>query len=189
MTSAADPMQESNVIEEHPRVAAQMRSHLDSWWSEVHEIANEPQPVTIGSNAETPLMLSACEWLDVFVDQQGQVRRGVRKNGYWHLDVAEAGEYEFELRRWPREADTPLTAGVPAVKLTAGQSGPGMALPIAGARILVGGMRMSRRVKPQDLSAVFDVTLEPGRTLLHTWFDDENGEPITGSYYVYVRRK
>jgi hypothetical protein len=33
---------------------------------------------------------------------------GTRKSGYWLLDVAEAGEYDFELRRWPREIDTPL---------------------------------------------------------------------------------
>ena len=71
-------------------------------------MANEPQRVVIGHVAENPMMLTACEWLDVFVDQQGQIRKGVRKNGYWELEVAEAGVYEFELRRWPREADTGL---------------------------------------------------------------------------------
>ena len=186
---SSDPMQEHNVIEEHPEVAAQLRSHLDSWWSEVEGMANEPQPVTIGSDAENPMMLSACEWLDVFVDQQGQVRRGVRKNGYWHLDVAQAGDYEFELRRWPREAETPLAGAAPAVELTLASHGPGTALPIARARILVGGVLKSKSVEEKDLSAVFDVQLEAGRTLLHTWFDDEDGEPIVGAYYVYVRRK
>ena len=186
---SSDPMQEHNVIEEHPEVAAQLRSHLDSWWSEVEGMANEPQPVTIGSDAENPMMLSACEWLDVFVDQQGQVRRGVRKNGYWHLDVAQAGYYEFELRRWPREAETPLAGAAPAVELTLASHGPGTALPIARARILVGGVLKSKSVEEKDLSAVFDVQLEAGRTLLHTWFDDEDGEPIVGAYYVYVRRK
>ena len=57
------------------------------------------------------------------------------------------------------------------------------------ARILVGGVRKSKSVEEEDLSAVFDVILEAGRTLLHTWFDDEKGEPITGAYYVYVKRK
>ncbi len=186
---AADPMQQRNVIADHPKVAAKLRSHLDSWWADVRETANEPQAVTIGDDAENPLMLSACEWLDVFVDQQGQIRRGVRKNGYWHLNVAQAGDYELELRRWPREADTPLTAGLPAIQLTAGNRGPGSALPIARARILIGDAAESKRVQPDDLSAVFNVKLQPGPTLLHTWFDDKDGEPITGAYYVYVRRK
>ena len=180
---------DSDPMQEHPEVAAQLRSHLDSWWSEVEGIANQPQPVTIGSDAENPMMLSACEWLDVFVDQQGQVRRGVRKNGYWHLDVARAGDYELELRRWPREAETPLSGAAPAVKLTLASHGPGTALPIARARILVGGILKSKAVEEKDLSAVFDVQLEAGPTLLHTWFDDEDGQPIVGAYYVYVRRK
>ena len=185
----ADPKQERNVATEHPRVAARMSSHLDSWWSRVGAGANEPQATTIGSDAENPMMLTACEWLDVFVDQQGQIRRGVRKNGYWHLDVAATGTYELELRRWPREADTPIRAGLPPATLTAGRRDAGTALPIAAARILVGGSSMAKEVSPEDRSATFDVELVAGPTLLHTWFDDEHNEPITGAYYVYVRRK
>jgi arylsulfatase A-like enzyme len=186
---AADPAQQTNVIKQNPAVAARMRAHLDKWWEEVRGIANEPQAVTIGSDAENPMMLTACEWLDVFVDQQGQIRRGVRKNGYWHLDVAQAGEYELELRRWPREADTALTAGLPAIQLTAGGRGPGLALPIARARILIEDVRMSKPVDAGDVAATFNVKLKSGPALLHTWFDDQRGEPITGAYYVYVRRK
>ena len=186
---AADPMQQANVINDHPEIAAKMRSHLDSWWAKVGADANEPQAVTIGSDVENPMMLTACEWLDVFVDQQSQIRRGVRKNGYWHLDVAEAGDYELELRRWPREADAALTAGLPAIQLTAGDRGPGVPLAISQARIIVGGVTMSKAVRPDDMAAVFRVKLEPGPTLLHTWFDDKDGEAITGAYYVYVRRE
>ncbi len=186
---ASDPLQERNVIAEQPEVAAKMRDHLDRWWAEVAETANEPQAVTIGSDDENPMMLTACEWLDVFVDQQSQIRRGVRKNGYWHLNVAEAGEYEFELRRWPREAETALSAGLPPIQLTAGEQGPGVALPIARARIRVDEVAMAKNVDANDLSAVFNVKLDAGPVLLHTWFDDDKGEAITGAYYVYVRRK
>jgi hypothetical protein len=54
-----------------------------------------------------------CEWLDVFIDQQTQVMRGERKFGYWLLEVAEAGEYEFELRRWPKESNIALRENLP----------------------------------------------------------------------------
>lgn len=186
---ASDPLQNNNVIETYPEIAAKMRSHLDSWWAGVRDTVNKPQAVTIGSDAENPMMLTACEWLDVFVDQQAQIRRGVRKNGYWHLDVAQAGDYEFELRRWPREADTPLAAGLPAVKVTAGDLlAQGEALPIAQARLLIGSSLMKKAVSPGDVSATFRLKLKPGRTLLHTWFDDTNGEAIAGAYYVYVKR-
>ena len=62
-------------------------------------------------------------------------------------------------------------------------------MPIARARILVGGVSQSKPVAEHDLSAVFDVRLERGPALLHTWFDDKDNEAITGAYYVYVRRK
>jgi len=95
----SDPLQTTNVIEQHPEVVARMRDHLYEWWDEVAATANEPQRIVIGDDIENPMMLTGCEWLDVFVDQQAQVRRGTRKTGYWLLDVAEAGEYEFALRR------------------------------------------------------------------------------------------
>ena len=43
---------------------------LDAWWAEVEPVANQPQRIIIGSDAENPMLLSACEWQDVFVDQQ-----------------------------------------------------------------------------------------------------------------------
>ena len=42
-------------------MAARMRAYLDSWWDDVRDIANEPQPVIIGSDVENPMMLTACE--------------------------------------------------------------------------------------------------------------------------------
>jgi len=105
----SDPGQDHNVIEQHPDIARKMADALDRWWKEVEPFANEVQRITIGSDAENPSMLSACEWQDVFVDQQRQVRIGVRKNSYWHLLVDRAGTYTFELRRWPRESGLSLS--------------------------------------------------------------------------------
>jgi hypothetical protein len=39
-----------------------------------------------------------------------QVRRGQKSNGEWNVIVDRAGSYEFELRRWPREADAPISS-------------------------------------------------------------------------------
>ncbi|MHB8897506.1 MAG: arylsulfatase, partial [Thermoguttaceae bacterium] len=97
----ADFHQDENVIDRHPEVAAKMRAHRDAWWAGVKDRASEPQRVVIGSPHENPSLLTACEWLDVFVDQQRQVRLADRKNGVWHLRVAAPGQYRFELRRWP----------------------------------------------------------------------------------------
>ncbi len=187
---ASDPMQERNVIEDHPEVVAQMRAELDAWWEDVGAIANEPQPVVIGHEAENPMMLTACEWLDVFIDQQGQIRRGIQKNGWWELEVAEAGEYEFELRRFPRESGLAMNAASPRTEIADGVFEEGRAIPIRKARMQLGtGAVKLKPVKPGDESVTFIESLEPGRTRLYTWFLGEEGDPLVGAYYVYVNRK
>ena len=189
----ADPLQQSNVIDEHPDVVRKMRGELYRWWDEVGPNANVPQRVVIGSDHENPSRLTACEWLDVFVDQQGQIRRGQQKSGYWLLDVAQDGEYEFELRRWPRDADIPLAEAMP--------DGSGTALPIKSASIYlnnyhhlsVGQKRpygfegLTKQVKSGDKSIVFSANLKKGPITLHTWFRGE--DLIFSAYYVYVHRK
>ena len=68
---ATDPLQKTNVIEEQAGVAVRMRSHLDSWWAEVRDIANEPQAVTIGSDAEIVVIRDGRELkLTVHVDKR-----------------------------------------------------------------------------------------------------------------------
>lgn len=184
----SDPLQEENVIDQYPEIARQMTEALDAWWDDVEPTANSIQRIIIGSDAENPTMLSACEWRDVFVDQQRQVRIGERKNSYWHLEVERAGTYRFELRRWPRESGLHLTEACPAVQLADGALDGGVALPIAGARVLIERQLYTQPVEPRDDAAVFTVLLGRGPTLLHTWFDDERKQPICGAYYVYVER-
>jgi arylsulfatase len=184
----ADPLQQRDVAAEHPDIAAALRKRLEAWWQDCGPRANEPQPVIIGSDAENPALLSACEWWNVFVDQQGQVRRGERKNGRWHLAVDRAGAYEFELRRWPREAALALTAAAPAATLADGQLPPGQAVPIAQARLRLAG---TEHVLPAPADAqhiTFRLSLPQGPTTMEATFLDAGGRPLLGAYYVYVRR-
>ena len=190
----ADPAQERNVIVDHPDVARAMLDHLAAWWADVEVAANELQRVTIGHDAENPAMLSACEWADVFVDQQQQIRVGVQKNSYWHLHVEQDGEYSFELRRWPVESGLGLTdacpeGAVPEDGLMPDTLIAGTVLPIARARVLIGRETHVQELGPDAQSARFTVNLKAGPALLHTWFDDARGQPICGAYYVYVERK
>ncbi|MDG2471166.1 MAG: arylsulfatase [Pirellulaceae bacterium] len=188
-----DPLQQNNVIDEHPEVVKKMRATLYHWWQKVGPDANQPQRVVIGSEHENPSRLTACEWLDVFIDQQGQIRRGVQKSGYWLLDVAQDGQYEFELRRWPRDADLPLTEAMP--------DGTGKALSINSASFYLSNYHhlkiaekksygfegRSKKVKRGDKSIVFSAKLKKGPIALHTWFRGK--DTILSAYYVYVTRK
>ena len=184
----SDPEQQHNVIGEHPEIAAKMQEAMDDWWRGVEPIANQVQRVIIGSEEENPMLLTACEWRDVFVDQQRQVRWAERKNSYWDLLVDRPGAYRFELRRWPRESGLALTEACAETEFTDGMGEAGVAMPIAAARMMIDRRVFSEQTAPGDDAVVFEVELDAGQTLLHTWFDDERGQPICGAYYVHVER-
>lgn len=188
----SDPLQQTNVIDRHPEVLAKMRNKLDDWWADVGPNANEVQRVVIGSDHENPSRLTGCEWLDVFIDQQGQIRRGSQKSGYWMLDVDQAGEYEFELRRWPKEIDRAITAP--------SEQGSG-ALDVDTASFYLSDYHhleigdktpyrfegLNKSIGPTDTSVTFTAELEKGPIALHTWF--RGNDTILSAYYVYVTRK
>jgi len=183
-----DPLQERNVIGSHPEVAAQMRARLDAWWEGVAGRANEFQPVVIGHAAENPVTLTACEWSDVFLDQQAQVRRGERKNGIWHVEVADAGEYAFRVSRWPYAAGLGLTEGIPAMRVTDGELPAGDAWPVAAARLRVGDIVRTAAAEPGAWSVRFVLPVVAGRTTLEATFLGAAGGDIAGAYYVTAER-
>ncbi len=183
-----DPGQERDVADQHPDVIRRMRGHYERWWARVAPRVNEFSPLHVGSDAEDPVLLSPCDWQDVFLDQSAQVRRGEKKNGVWNVLVERAGDYEIALRRWPVEADAPIRAGVPEYKGADGTYPAGVALPVAKARLRVGDTDLSRPVALEDRAATFKVALKAGRARLQTWFLDAEGRELCGAYYVYVRR-
>jgi arylsulfatase A-like enzyme len=184
-----DPHQDRDVASLHPEVVSKMRDHLNAWWDGVKDKVLEPQRVILGSENENPTMLTACEWLDVFVDQQVQIRRGIRRNGRWCLTVAESGTYEFELRRWPRESGLKLAEGCPATQVTDGQYAEGQALPISQARLQVGQVSKTAPAQPDGESVKFVVVLQTGETQLQTWMLSAENDELCGAYYVYVTRQ
>lgn len=184
-----DPMQTMNVIEKHPDVAMKMMGYLDQWWSSVESKLKEVQRVVIGNEKENPALLTSCEWLDVYVDQQEQVLNGIQKNGFWLLQVDQPGTYEFELRRWPRELDIPLSGSVDG----------GKKMDITSARIYIDNNGSDKKifshfdkvaeVSPEDKSVKFKAELGKGPITLHTWFRGDKGKvTYCGAYYVYVKR-
>jgi len=196
----SDPLQKDNVYDQNLDVVKAMEANLDIWWDSVKEDVNKPQKIIVGSDKENPSFLTAVDWLDVFIDQQPQVSRGERKNSYWVLDVAQEGDYEIELRRWPKETDSPI-AGSCEMMDRNGNIG-GTALPITSASIYIGGVELrsieekepygfeglTKDVLPEDTSITFDVHLKPGPIYLHTFFHIK-GQGTIGAYYAYVTRK
>ena len=182
-----DPAQEHNIIAQHPALVTKMKNYYDRWWSGVEPRVNEFSAIHIGSEKENPTMLTPCDWRDVFLDQQAQVRR-VRRNGIWTLFVERAGEYEVSLRRWPIEADLPITAAAPEYKGVDGTYKGGDAFAVSSARLKIGNIDQTKAVNGTEKEVLFTLRLKRGPIDLQTFFNDAKGAEIAGAYYVYVRR-
>ncbi len=184
---ASDPGQDRDVSAAHPDVVAKMKEHLDRWWEGLGPDVAAFERVVIGNAKENPTTLSSCEWGDVFVDQQRQVRQGVRRNGVWHLEAEGVGRYEFSLFRWPPESELALTAAVPVTRVTDGEYPVGMSLPIRAARLQVAGTDVVNQAVADGHSIRFEVELSAGPQDLKATFLDGDHHEMCGAYYVVVR--
>jgi arylsulfatase len=185
-----DPAQKKNIAAEHPDVLKTMRDHYDKWWADIAPTIDDLSPISIGSDKENPVCLSAADWANVYCDNMHDLRQGRNRNGPWHLLVEREGTYEIALRRWPKEADAAIAAGVPAFKAVDGGLEAGKALPIVRARLKIGDVDESRPVAAADKEVVFTVKLKGDtRPRMQTWFYDADGKELCGAYFAYVRRK
>lgn len=166
-----DPGQESDVAARHGEVVAELRRAYQAWWASLEPAFGETVRIGVGSPAENPVALSSHDWRTA---DESQVVWNTRQlgaahpgNGYWALDVVRGGDYEIELRRWPR----PSRLGIDAQR----------------ARLVVGGIEREQATSPYDASARFRVALPPGPTTLQTWLTGSGGV-TRGAYFVYVQR-
>ena len=146
-------------------------------------------PVSLGAAEENPVTLTAADWANVYCDNMQNVRAGLERNAPWHVRVERDGDYEIALRRWPKEADAAMSAGVPPFKGVDGGLPAGKALPVAKARLKIGGFDGTREVGAGDKECVFRVPLKAGKATLETWLYDAGGKELCGAYFAYVLRR
>lgn len=186
-----DLAQKRDVAAAHPEIVKQLREHYEKWWAGVEPRLQDFSPISIGAPQENPTTLSAADWTNVYCDNMKNLREGKNENSSWHLLVEQPGEYEIELRRWPREADAPIAGGVPKFQAVVGQPLPaGKALPIRTARLQIGtGFDESQPVSADDRMITFRTSLPAGKTVMQSWFYDADGKQLCGAYFAYVTRK
>lgn len=167
----ADPGQEVDVAAAHPDVVRRLRNAYGGWWASLEPAFDRTVRIGLGSQAENPTALTSHDWRTDDATQvvwnNNQVNSAYAGNGYWAVDVVRGGEYEIELRRWPR----PSHQGIDA----------------RHARLRVGDVEMEKATSRYDATATFRVRLEAGPTTLQTWLTPREGT-ARGAYFVYVRR-
>ncbi len=183
-----DPGQQRNVIAQHPQVVERLKAEYAAWWKETSAHAGEMVRIVLGSEAANPVRLTSHDWHGEDGAErswnQRQIRQGPVANGFWAVQVARAGEYRVELRRWRQEVDLPINGGYRDAQPNR-EKAPGRAISALKARLSVGGVDQTRAVNSGDKAASFTVRLAPGPAELRTWFYGQDGAE-RGAYFVYV---
>jgi hypothetical protein len=163
----ADSGQKKDVGSQYAQVVAELRSAYERWYADISKRFDEYCEIIVGAEKENPARLCCHDWHgEVAPSDQAAVRKGVKANGFWAIEVARAGKYEVILRQQPAEARFPIEATL--------------------ARLTIGATELSKPV-PQGATAVaFQVELPSGKTRLQTWFGNTSGD-LHGAYYVDMR--
>jgi len=199
---AVDPGQKNNIIDQHPEMAQTLSAEADAYWKKVTPGDRDPTRPVIGTRHDPETFLTSEDWYSDKAPpwNHGTVAQGKPGNGLWHVHVSKSGRYQIEARRWPREAPTPM-CGIPNLNKPVDAwigTNPveGLlygnrfkALPVAAVEIRVNGTVVATRpVSTTDESARFELPLRAGDASLQVVMLDTDKKPISGAYYVYVRK-
>ncbi|MGC9520320.1 MAG: arylsulfatase [Anaerolineae bacterium] len=189
------PAQQFDVADAHPDVVARLREGYEAWWEKVSRQFDETIPIPIGVEVGEAVRLTTHDWRNDPVDcawNQAMIRAGHLCNGSWEIEVAEAGRYRFELRRWPCEEARALVEGIPGplkpfrTEIKEGWGG-GRALALQSASLRIGAYEARKPIGRDDQAVTFVVDLNAGEVQLATTLALEDGTEV-GAYYVYVER-
>jgi arylsulfatase A-like enzyme len=189
----ADPGQRQPVA--NPEVVRELRGRYEKLWKDISKHDGEFGRPVIGSGRQDVVWLAADERfapIEMVPWDQPHVRKGNPIDGFWAAETAVDGDYEFAVRRWPREVDVPMTSGLPEIVADgAGRIGtapPGEALPLVKARLRAGDRELVKPVPEGASEVVFRVPLKRGPLDIRAWLYDAAGDGSRGAYNVYARR-
>jgi len=153
----ADPGQRRDIAGKHPEVVAGLRQLYERHWVQL-DMAGFPYPrPIIGSGFDEETWLCPDGWIrDKIGPQtwdQSHVRSGADNSGFWPVEIAADGIYRFDVRRWPKELDHPISAPLPPATggdiESQGQTvrpGKGKALPTGKVRLVAGATTVEKAI-------------------------------------------
>lgn len=215
-----DPGQERNVIAKHPDQAKKMTAFYDAWWAELEPTFAQTTEIYLGHPEHPVVSLTGHDWIqenlppwnqqhirqaDGFARAPQKATKGKKAQpapktpaksvhqGHWAVKVVTAGNYTISLRRWPVEADQPISAALPAGDDVPGASKAfrahdGAAIPATTAVLRLNGKDLeTQSVHPGDKAITFTTTLTTGSHQLAPVFITADGNEV-GAYYAVVTK-
>lgn len=206
----ADPGQLKNVASAHPEQVHVMTMFYDQWWAELEPTFRQTTEIYLGHPDAAVVSLTCHDWIGVGISPwnqhmvraaQGNHQRVVKENSnsntkghdsHWAVKVVTAGEYIFEARRWPTEANHPIVDGLPAGNAVPGASRAFRETPGKPVAFVTAVLRIDNRdiaqlpVAATDAMVSFKANLTAGTHELAPVFRTELGDEI-GAYYCVVK--
>ncbi len=194
-----DPSQRKDIASENPSVVTDLRNRYEAYWDSLNtnQQLQNPARAIIGSDHQDEVWLTCDGWIrdkGPHTWNQYYVLDADPGSGFWPVEIASAGTYRFEVRRWPKEVNKPITAALPAQTksdtILNGKPwamGIGKAIAAVKVKLKVGEAVVEKAITDQDIFAWFSLDLPAGDTQVQAWLIDRDDNAL-GAYYVYVKR-
>ena len=176
----ADPGQEQDIASQYPEVVKRLQEVLENNQRKNDDIQRR---YVVGAK-QNPLIFSPDDWIEAKLSYgQIEIRKGVMGFAPILAEVAKAGTYRFELRRWPEETGGTIRGVLPdeATRRMAGEK-----LDIVKASLEVQDFNKTLPVDDAMTAAVFEVELQAGPADIAACFWTKDDQK-TGAYYLTVR--
>lgn len=190
-----DRSQKINVASANGDVVQRLRGFYDRWWAELEPTFKKETHILLGHPAAEQVCLTSHDWVTPAMTpwNQGMIRNamtGDDNRGYWNVEVARAGTYRVQLRRWPEETGAAIGDALPPGDPVPGQksfrSAPGMAIAPSSATLRIAGIERTVPVSAGDAYAEITLDLPAGETRMEASFDSPSS--LHGAYYAYVEK-
>jgi arylsulfatase B len=199
-----DPGQKNDIAKDHPEQVAKMRAFYEAWWAELEPTFAQTTEIYLGQPGHEKVTLTSHDWIGTsgVPWNQGHIRRTLanprkkkpyQHNSHWAVKVITPGNYEISVRRWPEEANKPITASLPPGAEVPGSSRAfratdGVQIAAKHAVLRIDGKEIGKKAVPEGATEVtFTTDLKPGSLKLSPIFLTDSGE--VGAYYTIVTKK
>ncbi len=190
-----DRSQTTNVIDQHPEVAAKLAEGYEKWWqSFMDEGVNERYAyIKVGSPYENPSRISAH---DMYTSKYGHgwhqygAANATQSTGRWKIEFIEDGEYSISLRRFPRESGLAINETFPAQEksIELDRIMPAsVKSDFVKAELYVANIMKSVKIKEGQSEVTFKANIPAGRYDMEAQLIDKDNR-VHPAYYVYIEK-
>lgn len=181
----SDPGQTSDVSESNTKVVEELLQHNRAFVEKAKKRTEyrELAAAIVGHKAQEEIKLTIQHAIgdDKAIYRTDQIALGVKNSNNRHaIEIAQPGNYRFELRRWPKENPGPIK-GIQNKPLEDMEY---KAINPDHASLKVGGKMYKKTVSENTEAVVFDVKLGGGKTFLEADFIERDER--YGVYFVYT---